>query len=164
MIGGTRRLGDSDIITAGPGPGSQIAAENLSYGVKATVVCFRGGRAPTRRNLGAASLTSFVVYRDAAAAVAQAGRQLLLGCGNAVTSAGQDHDGPGTVTLGPAPVCRRRRRRARSLARGPGPQAGRPGAAAPRPGCPGSRTSIAQPALWYNRRDLRSLQMIVPME
>jgi hypothetical protein len=41
--------------------GSQIPADNLSYGVKATVVCFRGEKAPTRRNLGAASLISFVM-------------------------------------------------------------------------------------------------------
>jgi hypothetical protein len=40
---GTSRLGE-------------IPADNLSYGVKDTVVCFRGGKAPTRRNLGAASL------------------------------------------------------------------------------------------------------------
>ncbi len=39
----------------------EIPADNLSYGVKATVVCFRGGKAPTRRTLGAASLISFVM-------------------------------------------------------------------------------------------------------
>jgi hypothetical protein len=49
---GTSRLGE-------------IPADNLSYGVKATAVCFRhgGGKAPTRRNLGAASLISFVMLR-----------------------------------------------------------------------------------------------------
>jgi hypothetical protein len=39
----------------------EIPADNLPYGAKATGVCFRGGKAPTRRNLGAASLTSFVI-------------------------------------------------------------------------------------------------------
>ena len=50
---GTSRLGE-------------IPADNLSYyGVKATVVCrFRGGKAPTRRNLGAASLISFVMVAE----------------------------------------------------------------------------------------------------
>jgi hypothetical protein len=43
--------------------GSQIPANNLPYGVKATAVCFRGAKAPKRRNLGAASLISFVIAR-----------------------------------------------------------------------------------------------------
>jgi hypothetical protein len=43
---------------------SQIPADNLSYGVKATVVCFHGGKVPTRHNLGAASLISFVMVAE----------------------------------------------------------------------------------------------------
>ena len=46
---------------SGLSPLGEIPADNLSYGVKATVVCFRGGKAPMRRNLGAASLISFRV-------------------------------------------------------------------------------------------------------
>jgi hypothetical protein len=57
---------------SGPGPraGSglsrlgEIPGDNLSYGVEDTVVCFRGGKAPTRRNLGAASLISFVMVAE----------------------------------------------------------------------------------------------------
>jgi hypothetical protein len=44
-------------------PARRNPGVNLPYGVKATVVCFRGGKAPTRRrrNLGAASLISFAM-------------------------------------------------------------------------------------------------------
>jgi hypothetical protein len=42
----------------------EIPADNLPYGVKATVVCFSGGKALTRHNLGATSLISFVMVAE----------------------------------------------------------------------------------------------------
>jgi hypothetical protein len=54
------------------------AADNLSYGVKATVVCFRGGKAPTRRNLGVASPSRLVPTRTQTAAGTRAGTTMTV--------------------------------------------------------------------------------------
>jgi hypothetical protein len=50
------------VVPAGKCRLGEIPADNLSYasGVKATVVCFSGGKALTRHNLGAASLSLLV--------------------------------------------------------------------------------------------------------
>jgi hypothetical protein len=87
---GTSRLGDITVTAGISDPSRSSDNLQVSYGVKATarssVVCFRGGKAPTRRNQGRASLISFVMVAkvsrlgditagiSAAAARARAGR------------------------------------------------------------------------------------------